>query len=131
MRVSRFAIALLSICGVFCVAEDSAHKAQPFAENPLISETSSPSAGIFTHPAQTSESRELKFTLPDRSLHVPNVKSRTLAPDETCFSMRSYVVEREQPGSDSVTPKEYSTCQPSSKFDLKRAVAPVSEPSLK
>ena len=37
----------------------------------------------------------------------------------TCFTMRSYYVERESKHSDATHPIGSSTCMPSSKFDLK------------
>jgi len=39
----------------------------------------------------------------------------------TCFKMRSYYVERESKHSDVTHPIGYSTCTPSTRFDIKRA----------
>jgi hypothetical protein len=39
--------------------------------------------------------------------------------DTTCFTMRSYVVARDSPDSDSTHMTGYSTCQPTSRYRLK------------
>ncbi|PYX26030.1 MAG: hypothetical protein DMG87_00540 [Acidobacteria bacterium] len=39
----------------------------------------------------------------------------------TCLKMRSYYVERESRHSDVTNPIGYSTCTPSTRFDIKRA----------
>jgi hypothetical protein len=41
--------------------------------------------------------------------------------DQVCYTMRSYKVERTERSSDSTEPMQYSTCQPSSGFDVKNA----------
>ncbi len=47
----------------------------------------------------------------------------TLQQDEkTCFTIRAYRVVRESPDSDSTRPAGYSTCQPTTRFQLKQAV---------
>jgi hypothetical protein len=47
----------------------------------------------------------------------------TLEQDEkTCFTIRAYRVVRESPDSDSTRPAGYSTCQPTTRFQLKDAV---------
>src|SRR5438093_7982005 len=42
----------------------------------------------------------------------------------TCLKMRSYYVERESKHSDVTNPIGYSTCTPSTRFDIKRAADP-------
>jgi hypothetical protein len=39
--------------------------------------------------------------------------------DKVCYTMRSYIVARENKGSDSTKLVGYSICQPSSKYELK------------
>jgi len=41
--------------------------------------------------------------------------------DTTCYTMRSYVVARDDKDSDSTHPTGYSTCQPASRYHLKTA----------
>jgi len=43
-------------------------------------------------------------------------------PDGVCYTMRSYIVARENRVSDSTTLVGYSTCQPSSKYELRITV---------
>jgi hypothetical protein len=52
----------------------------------------------------------------------------TPAQDEVCYTMRSYKVERKERSSDASPPTQYSTCQPSSRFDVKNATDPVFVP---
>lgn len=42
--------------------------------------------------------------------------------DSVCFTIRSYVVARDNKNSDSVHPVSYSTCQPATRYRLKEAV---------
>jgi hypothetical protein len=42
--------------------------------------------------------------------------------DSVCYTMRSYIVARENRGSDSTNLVGYSTCQPSSKYELRITV---------
>jgi hypothetical protein len=50
-----------------------------------------------------------------------NLGSNHLAEDgdKVCYTMRSYIVARENRDSDSTKPVGYSICQPSSKYELK------------
>jgi hypothetical protein len=50
--------------------------------------------------------------------------------DSVCFTIRSYVVARDDKNSDSVHPVGYSTCQPATRYRLKKAVMQA-EPSDK
>ena len=42
--------------------------------------------------------------------------------EKTCYTIRAYRVARESPDSDSTTPVGYSTCQSTTRFQLKEAV---------
>ena len=42
--------------------------------------------------------------------------------EATCYTLRAYRVARVSPGSDSTRPAGYSTCQPTTRFQLKQAV---------
>jgi hypothetical protein len=60
------------------------------------------------------------------SASVDDGRDRLFSPakDETqptCLKMRSYYVERESKHSDVTNPIGYSTCTPSTRFDIKRA----------
>ena len=48
--------------------------------------------------------------------------------DEVCYTMRSYKVERQERSSDATQPTQYSTCQPSSRFDVKNATDSIFVP---
>jgi hypothetical protein len=48
--------------------------------------------------------------------------------DEVCYTMRSYKVERKERSSDATPPTQYSTCQPSSRFDVKNATDSIFVP---
>jgi hypothetical protein len=50
------------------------------------------------------------------------------AQDQVCYTMRSYKVERTERSDESTAPMKYSTCQPSSGFDVKNADERVVEP---
>ena len=48
------------------------------------------------------------------------VMDRQLGDDTLCYKIRSYVVARDSKDSDSVHPVGYSTCQPASRYRLKK-----------
>jgi hypothetical protein len=48
--------------------------------------------------------------------------------DQVCYTMRSYKVERTERIDESTAPMKYSTCLPSSGFDVKKADESVVEP---
>jgi len=48
------------------------------------------------------------------------VMDRQLGDDTVCYKIRSYVVARDSKDSDSVHPVGYSTCQPASRYRLKK-----------
>jgi hypothetical protein len=39
--------------------------------------------------------------------------------DSTCYTMRTYMLKKDAPGSDSVHPVGYTTCQPASRYEMK------------
>jgi hypothetical protein len=58
---------------------------------------------------------------------APGTYGKTLLADQrevTCYSIRSYRVTRDDPGSDSTRPSGYSTCQPSDRFQVRDAGEP-------
>lgn len=59
----------------------------------------------------------------DWNIEVPSrLHKRALAQsDTTCLSIRAYRVTRDDPTSDSTRPAGYSTCQPTTRFQVKEA----------
>jgi hypothetical protein len=53
--------------------------------------------------------------------NLRNLRLETLGEDTTCYALRSYVVARDSKDSDSTHPAGYSTCQPSSRYQVKSA----------
>jgi hypothetical protein len=49
-----------------------------------------------------------------------DIVMETLGDDTLCYKIRSYVVARDSKDSDSVHPVGYSTCQPASRYRLKK-----------
>jgi hypothetical protein len=74
-----------------------------------------------TRPAQTAPSDGGSLVIPVLGPHVP-FRLTINDSDGTCLTLRTYRVAREHPDSDAVTPAGYSTCQPSSRFQVKTAV---------
>lgn len=61
-----------------------------------------------------------KITLPYRVLTGSDVRVEELNDDATCYSIRSFVVARDDKDSDSTHPVSSSTCQPALKYRLQR-----------
>jgi hypothetical protein len=70
--------------------------------------------------AQTAQSTADAVT-PVLGAHVP-LHMTVNESDLTCLTLRTYRVAREHPDSDVVRPAGYTTCQPSSRFQVKTAV---------
>jgi hypothetical protein len=51
---------------------------------------------------------------------IDDIVMETLGDDTLCYKIRSYVVARDSKDSDSVHPVGYSTCQPASRYRLKK-----------
>jgi hypothetical protein len=45
--------------------------------------------------------------------------------DSTCYTMRTYMLKKDSPDSDSVHPVGYTPCQPSSHYEMKVTRTPV------
>jgi len=50
--------------------------------------------------------------------------------DEVCYTMRSYKVQRKERFPEATEPPQYSTCQPSSRFDVKNATDSIFGPEV-
>jgi len=55
---------------------------------------------------------------------APSVKKRITPTDNTCYTMRSMLVQKE-PGTDATELVGQRTCTPSSKFQMKHSVQPA------
>ena len=92
------------------LAQDNLSKNQGKATNTLNQHSWSPDAwGIISLSASVDDGRDRLFS-PAKDGTQP-----------TCLKMRSYYVERESKHSDVTNPIGYSTCTPSTRFDIKRA----------
>jgi hypothetical protein len=49
--------------------------------------------------------------------------------DSTCYTMRTYMLKKDAPGSDSVHPVGYTSCQPAFRYEMKVTRKPA-EPAL-
>ena len=87
----------------------------------------------FTVPSSGNSPATYNFADSSKRLQVldPSLLGRNLGPnaDATCFTMRTYMVKRDDRDSDTVHPGGYTTCQPSPRFDVKITRKPV-EPVL-
>jgi hypothetical protein len=131
MRSYRVLVGILALLPCICLADDSAQQVQPFTHpnfDQNLGLRLDPDGKIFGRGPRALPKGEFKIINPNSAVRTRTNKKRNLAADDTCYTMRSYVVERDDPASDAVRPKGYSTCQPSSRFDLKNAVAPADAP---
>jgi|SRR5882724_7790974 len=80
------------------------------------------SSSIVTSPADSSATYSFPRSGKRMQILNPNV-------DATCFTMRTYVVQRDDRDSDTVHPVSYSTCQPSPRYEVKVTRRPV-KPNL-
>jgi hypothetical protein len=135
MTLARLFVAALLLCGVSAVAQQSlpGQSVRP-GDMPLRTPT-----------ATTSEPWRI---IPDQPLYSPGQNSQgdiridqykadpasgffkqepeTTSslddlPGDTCFTIRSYVMARDDKDSDSTHLAGYSTCQPSSRYRMKKA----------
>lgn len=131
MRVPRLLV--LTLLTSLCVAAAAAAQSAPQATGASLnlfqfrltpdSEDSSAPEAAETQPPDT-EARVTPVTGP----HTPNIVTME-RDDVTCLTIRAYRVAREHPDSDAVRPAGYSTCQPSSRFQIKTAVDSYQIPS--
>ena len=128
---------LLSLFISLCVAEAAAQSSPNNNSNSSQAASALPrnpqaSSGLFRfHPllangqslsenegAISGNDSDVTRMLDSRAQHL-----LTLQQDEkTCYTIRAYRVIRESPDSDSTRPAGYSTCQPTTRFQLKDAV---------
>lgn len=105
---------LLSVCVAPVVAQSLPDK-NSVSSPPLLDRLISPPK--FQVYVPTPEIR-LHFRAPEPRDHFP-----ALAQDDAaCYSIRSYRVTRDNPGSDLTRPAGYSECQPAARFQVKTAV---------
>jgi hypothetical protein len=105
LYVAAFAFLFLS----FAVAED-----QPGQIQKPSTDVSKPDLSA----TMSKEQRDATYSYLLRALgRHPRVA--ILNPDATCYAMRTYQVQRDDPDSDSVHPVAYTTCQPALRFQVK------------
>jgi hypothetical protein len=129
---------LISLCAATAAAQSSpnnnSHSSQPASRLPQNAQAST-GPFQFQLPFLTDAQRlsdndgAVQGTILQGNDSVPmlpldsRVHILTLPQDEkTCFTIRAYRVARESPDSDSTRPVGYSTCQPTTRFQLKEAV---------
>ena len=131
MYISRLLILplLIPVCGQPVVAQSSKEKS-PIPQS-LLTLPQNAQAGIradqfrlLSHPGGINLSHTIP--LPEFRAHVLTLGQS----DVTCYSIRTYRVTRDDPGSDSTTPAGYSTCQPTARFQVKDARNSPVQPSF-
>jgi len=83
----------------------------------------------FTVPSSGNSPATYNFVDSSKRLQILDPSLLGPNPDATCFTMRTYMVKRDDRDSDTVHPVGYTTCQPSPRFDVKITRKPV-EPVL-
>ena len=105
-----FSLSLLLLVISPASAQSALSNNQEKAAKTLYQHSWSPDAwGIISPSVSLDDGRDQLFS---------PAKDETLP---TCLKMRSYYVERESKHSDVTNPIGYSTCTPSTRFDIKRA----------
>jgi hypothetical protein len=137
MSIPRLLIlsSLMSLCIPTAVAQVSSDQ-QPNSSQPLpmLAENGQPGTDLFQFPLPFSVA-ELNVSdvapdakASDRDLTVisskkfPRQHILTLGDEATCLTLRTYRVARVDPESDTTKFAQYSTCQPSVRFQFKTAV---------
>jgi len=114
-------LALLILVCVAPIAAQSSPDKSPVSSRPLLDRFTPPPEFRGQQVANQHPEAILK-------LHAPTptefrAQLSTLAQsDEVCYSIRSYRVTRDDPGSDSTRLAGYSECQPATRFQVKTAV---------
>jgi len=105
---------------VSCLAGDDW---QPGTTPPASPRTRRLSVGMLRSPFLSSPEaqREPLFAPPRQRQERQRVSIR----DHVCYSMRSYIVARESPNSDSTRLVGYRTCEPAWKYELRTTVGSV------
>jgi hypothetical protein len=118
MRMARLLTFLLLIAA--CTATASAQSSPARAGSPL-----QPKA-TWSGDSARRDKLDLLSDQPALDDGLPQLSNERIptheTSDMTCYSMRSYRVVRDNPQSDSTRPAGYSTCQPSTRFNVKNAV---------
>jgi len=122
---------LLSLCVVAAAAQalpqtgpDSSQPAAVLSRNaeasivffPLFDDW--PNSSTSTPGNSQSEHNSGKMPVPVHTQHILTMEQN----EATCLTLRTYRVARVSPDSDTIRPAGYSTCQPTSRFQLKTAV---------
>jgi|tagenome__1003787_1003787.scaffolds.fasta_scaffold20989466_2 hypothetical protein len=78
-------------------------------------------SGPLTFPVQI-ENRAVLPTISQATTDRISIPLDAESRDSTCFAIRSYVVARDSKDSESTHPVAYSTCQPSSRYRLRKTL---------
>jgi hypothetical protein len=125
MRKTALVVTFLFVAACMCVAGDEAQAANKAAASPSSSTT--PAAEDQLGPNPSKPEAGSRAALP---LLPPGYKlSKPFPTERVCLKMRSYIVARESPDSDSTRLVGYKTCQPSWKYELRTTVGTVKDSS--
>lgn len=114
MKLLSLLVLLVSSISLFAAADEAPLSLLPQASGSPLFKVSS----LSLNPA--SKIKPL-FVWPDQSPYrftERSVRSRS----RTCYKMRAYYMVRESKHSDITQPDGYSTCEPASRFEVKRAI---------
>lgn len=112
----------------------AAQAVEPWQIVPSKATTQDPTTRILgganMYPGKKDQERNLPFISRPDSDKIALWPEGEYGGDSVCFTIRSYVVARDDKNSDSVHPVGYSTCQPATRYRLKKA-GTQAEPSDK
>lgn len=142
MRLVRLLAALLLACSLPALAQDQKSAAPPSSSTTTVAPPDSV-APLDSKDAQTvkpwrmlpGKPGKLTVQLGDDIVSLdPNSQTLDIVTsaegklvgwhveDKACYTIRSYVVARDDKNSDATHPVSYSTCRPSSRYGVKEAV---------
>ena len=121
--IGRLLVGVLCLCSLPAFTQAHPTAGMPALSNipttqiPDFRTTPPPSAPWKIFPPAPGKDKTTTFLVaPDETgLLTPDA-------DKVCYAIRSYVVARDSKDSDSVHPVSYSTCQPASRYRLKKAM---------
>lgn len=138
MRIPRlllFAL-IISLCFATAAAQSSPEKISASSQLlPALPQNVEPSLALFQFqlpldadgqnlsnatpsPIQRENDSLVLRPLDSRMQHIVTLEQN----EGTCYTLRTYRVARENPGSDAVRPAGYSTCQRATRFQLRTTV---------
>jgi len=123
--IGRLLIAALCLCALPAFAQDHSPVGLPALSNLQTAQipdlrTAPPTSEPWRIFPGTPNGDKTTFLLTPDDNNV--LTADGLSTDKVCYAIRSYVVARDSKDSDSVHPLSYSTCQPASRYRLKKTV---------